>query len=741
MSGEAFRSRIGSALSNRDFSEVEAAWREYASLHPEDHGYLLGVASQLARHDKGPLAGELCLSLGAALLEQGQVDAAFDAARAALKASQRTEGLRDFLIAVYRARHGENDNLDVFLEKSGLSGEAGGLRGQVDSLDRYLTFEEGAYVYHRGGWGYGEVVEFDADDESMVIDFQRKKGHRMKLLSATKFLERLPRDHIGVYKWYRREELDELIENEPTKVFHLYLESNGREATLKQIREELAPDVIEKPKWSKWWGRAKKELLKDPLVRIGKGSSPKLELRDEAKPIEQEVAEKMRDVPGGIRKAVVAREYLRTLDLTDALADAVNGVATEALDGERNPSERLALLYLKADLKRDDAASAEEEAKRLLGETEDLHELLAPLAVADRKRAISDVISSEDPNWPEKVTAVLEAGDADIADTAFEHLRKARPDILVRLFANLSAQPSTNPPMFLWYAKALVNATIGDDLAPGEQATGVMEKLLTLADRIGLEQKRTGDAEQKEWLRRLRSFLTSRRMKMFQQFVEDANVAYARVLHSKIQRSRGFTDQTKGALLEVVEAEHPNLFATAEDDQPAAPTAVDNVIYTTLRGYHQKDSELKHVLEVEVPKNADDLGRAASFGDISENAEYSAALEKQERLMGRAREPRDALDRARLPDPHEVTTDRVVVGTRVRVKNKKKGAEEEFTLLGPWDADLDRGIISYMSPVGLGLLGKEQGEEVTIQLPSGEVTYEIQSIATAPMELMVEESV
>ena len=63
MAVEALRSRIGSAMSNRDFAEVEAAWREYATLHPEDWEYLLQIAGQLSRYDKGPVVGELCVSL------------------------------------------------------------------------------------------------------------------------------------------------------------------------------------------------------------------------------------------------------------------------------------------------------------------------------------------------------------------------------------------------------------------------------------------------------------------------------------------------------------------------------------------------------------------------------------------------------------------------------------------------------------------------------------------------------
>ena len=154
MAVEAYHSRIGSALANRDYAEVEAAWREYASLHPEEHEYLLQVARQLAKTDKGALASELCLALAQTQLEKNDTDAALTAAKAALRASQRTEGLRDLLVLIYQTRHEHNSDLGVFMEKAGLSGETGPLRQQVDALERFLAFEEGAFVYHPGGWGY-----------------------------------------------------------------------------------------------------------------------------------------------------------------------------------------------------------------------------------------------------------------------------------------------------------------------------------------------------------------------------------------------------------------------------------------------------------------------------------------------------------------------------------------------------------------------------------------------------------
>jgi len=740
MAVEAFRSRIGSALSNRDFSEVEAAWREYASLHPEDYEYLLGIAGQLSRYDKGPVAGELCLSLAQTLLDKGEPQAALAAARASLKASQRTEGLREMLVACFRACHPDNPDLDEFLQKSGLSGESGGLRQQVDALDRYLTFEEGAHVFHRGGWGYGVVSEFDADEERMVVDFQRKPGHRIGILNATKILERLPEDHFGVYKHYRREELDELIKEKPAQVFHIFLNSSGGKATLKQVREEIVPDVLDKSTWSRWWSKAKRALLKDPKIKIGKGSSPQLEMRDEAKPIETEVAEKMRARASGLEKVKVAREYLRTLDLTPELAAAVGSEVDAAL-GEENgeDSARLALYYLKTDLKAEGAVQAAEEAKNILSGAEDFVALLEPMEPADRKRAVQELIAAGEESWAENVAAVLRSGDADVADTALDALHKQRPDILISLFADLSTSPRSNPNMFLWYVRGLLHGTIPPELAPGEKETMVMEKLLTLANQVGLEHKRTSDKDLKDFLRHLRSFFTSRRFRMFKEFVEKASLSYARYLFAKIQRNHGFTDQTKSALLDVLEAGHPQIHTAPEEEAPREDVApATDFIYTTLSGYHKREAELKHILEIEVPRNAEDLGRAAAHGDISENAEYDAALEKQDHLMRRVRELRDDLDRARILDPDQVTTDRVVVGTRVKLNNLTKKKEESYALLGPWDSNVQEGVISYLSPVGRGLLGKERGDRADIELPKGHVSYEILDIAPATNELLEE---
>lgn len=727
MAVDGFRSRIGSALANRDVAEFEAAFRQYAGVQPEDWSWLVQAAEQLGRIDKAGLGSDLLLSLAQSLSDKGDLESALKVAKAALRGSQKTAGLREFLVGLYRKRHASNPRFEDFLAKSGMTGE-GPLRSQVEALDRFLMFEEGAYVFHRGGWGFGIVVEFDAATEQMTVDFQKKKGHQIGISSATKILERLPAEHIGVYLTYRRDELAKIIQEQPAQVFRIYLQDHGGKAPLKDIRESIVPAMMTKEEWSRWWGRAKKALLTDPSITIGKGASPMVELRVHAKSIETEIAEAMGAQASAIRKVAVAREYLRTVDLTPEIAAAVGAAVDRCLASEKGSSARLALLLLKSELKGPEAAAALEEARALVIATAELVPLVMPLESSDRKKAVQLLAKGGPEGWTDRLAAALGSGDVEVADIAFECLRESRRDLVDTFVANLLAQPNANPFLFLWFARGVFEGTIPPELARGETKSTALEKLLTLANTIGREQKRVGGDEAKEFLRQVRNFLTSRKLRPFEQYVRELPIDYARFLYAKIQRNRGITDQTKGILLESIESEHPQVQAALEAKEEAG-AAADEFIYTSIEGYHRKEAELRQLREVEVPQNAADLGRAASFGDISENAEYSAALEKQAFLMRRIGELQQDLERARIIEPAAVTSERVVLGTRVRVQNLHRGTEESYCILGPWDVNLEKGVISYLSPVGKGLLGKERGGVADVTLPDGKVTYKILDIA------------
>jgi transcription elongation factor GreA len=122
---------------------------------------------------------------------------------------------------------------------------------------------------------------------------------------------------------------------------------------------------------------------------------------------------------------------------------------------------------------------------------------------------------------------------------------------------------------------------------------------------------------------------------------------------------------------------------------------------------------------VDIPENSKRIGEARAMGDLSENAEYDAAKEEQARLASRASELEHLLRYARVLKPEEVKTDRIGPGTRARIRYEN-GDVEQYTLLGVWDANPEKHILSYKSPLGSQFLGKKKGDMLTIDLPSGE---------------------
>jgi transcription elongation factor GreA len=111
-----------------------------------------------------------------------------------------------------------------------------------------------------------------------------------------------------------------------------------------------------------------------------------------------------------------------------------------------------------------------------------------------------------------------------------------------------------------------------------------------------------------------------------------------------------------------------------------------------------------------MPENSREIGEAQEKGDLRENAEYKAALERQDKLRAEATKLEEDLKKAVPIDPSKVRTDVVSIGTKVSVKDNSTGESIDYTILGPWDVDPEKNIISYASPLGKILLGKKIGD-------------------------------
>ena len=146
-------------------------------------------------------------------------------------------------------------------------------------------------------------------------------------------------------------------------------------------------------------------------------------------------------------------------------------------------------------------------------------------------------------------------------------------------------------------------------------------------------------------------------------------------------------------------------------------------------GYEKLRVQLDTMNNEEMPRIAEAIAEARSFGDLSENAEYDAAREAQGMLQARINELQDKIARAMIVDRSTLPTDRVVFGSSVKVRDLDMKDEEVFILVGPGEEDYDQNKILTTSPIGQALVGKQIGDEVSIPIPRGTLRLKVVGIS------------
>ena len=155
---------------------------------------------------------------------------------------------------------------------------------------------------------------------------------------------------------------------------------------------------------------------------------------------------------------------------------------------------------------------------------------------------------------------------------------------------------------------------------------------------------------------------------------------------------------------------------------------MSDVSYYTEEGLNKLKDELNHLKDIERPKASNAIAEARDKGDLSENAEYDAAKEAQGMLEMKISKLEAILVNARLIDESQLDLSKVLVLSKVTIKNLSNQMQLKYTLVAESEADLKSGKISVSSPIGKGLLGKKVGEIAEVVVPNGTIKFEIISI-------------
>ena len=155
----------------------------------------------------------------------------------------------------------------------------------------------------------------------------------------------------------------------------------------------------------------------------------------------------------------------------------------------------------------------------------------------------------------------------------------------------------------------------------------------------------------------------------------------------------------------------------------------DEKVPMTIKGKKALDEELKQLMTVERPAVVKAIEIARGHGDLKENADYSAAKERQGFIEGRIQDINGKLARAQVIDPSVIKSEKVVFGAIVVVEDQENNKRTKYQIVGVDEADIKNGKVGITSPIARALIGKTAGDEVVVNAPKGEVHYDIIEIS------------
>jgi len=567
----------------------------------------------------------------------------------------------------------------------------------------------GTYCVHRS-WGFGRIKDWDSTHESVVIDFKSKSGHLMQFAYAAESLTALAPDHVSVQKVESADALKKKAAEDPVALIQDCIVSLGSLATADNIQALLSPDIVAAADYKKWWDSVKRALKKNGHYYVPGKKNEALRKLDAPSDMGDSALERLRLANGP--KAILAALAAVAKYWPEIKSDSILNEIAELLEAtlSKIPKSQLPS-QIELALARDEffaqAGHAVETGSWAITTltpqgTPALSNLLDSLPGSRQPKLLEALRIGLPEAWPALFLGLLPRANGRVAEVITEAFQAAGRESDVQTAVNRYIRERNITCDFLfWLCKnrpeiygqliepqlfmAILSVLEKDQFSEIKKGTKLYE--LVLADKA-----------------------------LIAAILKDAPVPDVRDITRAILLSPVFEELDKRSLLAAIIKLYPEVQAmVVGTDKTAAPEAKIIVSWPSLK---RRQVELEELVTKKIPQNSKDIGIARGYGDLKENHEFKSAREMQGILTRQKAELELDLSRAEGTDFADVDTTKVSLGTKVTLKDDVTGEPMVYTILGAWDSDLSKGIISYQTAVARALLNHTIGER--IELSTGE---------------------
>jgi transcription elongation factor GreA len=579
----------------------------------------------------------------------------------------------------------------------------------------------GTFCLHKS-WGFGRVSEWNLLLNQIVIDFAGKKSHPMQAQYAAENLTSLAPEHFLARKATDLASIKNLARENPAALVRNILESLDGKATAQQIGEWLVGDVFTETEWKRWWESTKKALKASGVFSVPAKKTDPIQIRGEGVSHADELldafnkARQPKEQIAALEQIIKSHHQFNEHQLQPIVATIENMTVRNQ---KMHPEFAFELIIARDDLlgclpSLHSTHVGLTLSKLVLEEENRLISILPKLPAAKEKKILQALPSAFGAAWTDRALYLMQQSHGRMVAQIPRLLNDAgKHDELRALLERSIREQSATSEMLAWLCneRKQWNELVTPDL---------LGAILAALER---EQHQTPGRASKL----LRALMDDRQL--LGDIFKKCDVAVARDAMRRLQLSPLFDELTKRSLLARIVKVYPELesmIAGAQAQEKATPLIVS---WSSLE---KRRAEYEELVRTKIPENTKEIALARSYGDLSENFEFKAAKQMQSVLMRRKAELEQMLHNARGTSFENADTSRVSIGTIVTLRNVATNEEETYTILGAWDGDPDRHIISYQTAIGQALLGREVGETISLNAEHGAAQFTIVSIKPAP---------
>lgn len=733
---------------DREFDSLKTVWGKLVDLIPTDFSFYKKIERVLTGFRQRDLIADLYSQLAFKQMEMREADNIIFVCKKILEHNPSMSRFQKEIMESLTNKHKEHSLFDEIVRISGLKDSKRPFLNAVSNFETYIVFDKENYVSHRS-WGVGQIIELNTKE--MVIDFKERPAHKMDIKMALKSLKPLTPDHFWVYQYQEPESLQKMFDEDFDSFFEILIRSFGDRISLSEIKSELRNSYVPAKDWSKWWTKTRAKILQNDNISVSPQRKDILEYHEIAISQKEQLIEKFQtqqsDFNDKVNVSLSALKKYKEKDKSEDILDVIVIMIPtfeEGLKGVDIGIQVLSLILLEMFVKelgeeypqKIDKENREFIIKRFAElSNKEVIEIVQSPNQTELKREIAIFIQKNHPRWQKIYLELLFQLPIKIHNLLYATLfeNEAHEEIK-EFYSKIRRERRKNPEVFLWSIK---NNFVGNKFTNFESEVNYhlvsFFRFLKFIPKIELKGTRLKN--------NAREILIGSGKDRLRDLIAEYSKDSIRKFAILVRETSIFVDLEKEQIMEWFQEIDPEIFTEEELEKTESSTfdlletlEKDGGTVASANAIENLRTELEQLINVEMPENSKEIGVAQEKGDLRENAEYKAAMERQVTLQARIKKIDNDLKEIQLLRSNQVVAETVGLGTKIRLKDQKNNENFLYIILDQWDADVDKGIIAYKSPLGRALLGHKVGETIPFGSGMNESKFEVLGISTAVNE-------